>query len=119
MIHPDAMRNTQTHQENAREAERFDRTTAKPRNSSWPAQKAGTKVFSGSNRRRGEAQCRSGAKHFLSDGVVAKGDQWRRFRHRGRGATYGAYDSYGDCGFVRERIETPSGRVIIKTRRSC
>ena len=24
-----------------------------------------------------------------------------------------------DCRVVRERIETPSGRVIIKTRRSC
>ena len=31
------------------------------------------------------------------------------------------YTAYGsaDCRVVRERIETPSGRVIVKTRRIC
>ena len=38
------------------------------------------------------------------------GDDWR-YRHR-----FGARD---ECRVVRERIETPSGRVIIKTRREC
>jgi hypothetical protein len=38
-------------------------------------------------------------------------DDWR-YRHR--------YDrSYDQCRVVRERIETPSGRVIYKTRREC
>jgi hypothetical protein len=46
-----------------------------------------------------------------------RGEDWR-FRHRRQ--AFGAYDSYGGgCRVVRERIETPSGRVIIKTRRSC
>ena len=31
---------------------------------------------------------------------------------------YGAYGGAG-CRMVRERIETPSGRVIFKTRRIC
>ena len=31
---------------------------------------------------------------------------------------YGAY-AYGDCRTVRERIVTPRGRVIFKTRRVC
>jgi hypothetical protein len=43
-------------------------------------------------------------------------EDWR-LRHRRH--AFGAYDSYGGCRVVRERIETPSGRVIIKTRRSC
>jgi hypothetical protein len=34
-------------------------------------------------------------------------DQWR-----GRGA-------YADCRTIRERTVTPSGRVIMETRRSC
>ena len=38
-------------------------------------------------------------------------NDWR-YRHR-----YGA--SRDECRVVRERIETPSGRVIIKTRREC
>ena len=37
-------------------------------------------------------------------------DDWR-YRQR-----YGARD---ECRVTRERIETPSGRVIIKTRREC
>jgi len=38
-------------------------------------------------------------------------DDWR-YRHR--------YDrAYGSCRVIRERIETPSGRVIFKTRREC
>jgi len=36
----------------------------------------------------------------------------RGYRH------YGAY-AYGDCRTMRERIVTPSGRVIFKTRRIC
>jgi hypothetical protein len=44
-------------------------------------------------------------------------EDWR-WRHR-RGFGVRDYDSYGGCRVVRERIETPSGRVIIKTRRSC
>ena len=32
---------------------------------------------------------------------------------------YYAYRSGGDCRVVRERTETPSGRVIVKTRRIC
>jgi len=44
-------------------------------------------------------------------------DDWRWRHRRDFGAR--AYDSYGACRVVRERIETPSGRVIIKTRRSC
>jgi len=35
-----------------------------------------------------------------------------RYRHR-----YG--EARGECRVIRERIETPSGRVIIKTRREC
>ena len=35
-----------------------------------------------------------------------------RYRHR-----YGA--ARDECRVIRERIETPSGRVIIKTRREC
>ncbi len=50
-------------------------------------------------------------RHYRDD------DDWR-FRHR-RDFGVRAYDSYGECRVIRERIETPSGRVIIKTRRSC
>jgi len=39
------------------------------------------------------------------------------FDHRWRGP-YGAY-GYGDCRVIRERIETPSGRLIYRTRRVC
>ena len=43
---------------------------------------------------------------------VDRDHDWR-WRHRHfRGA-------YGECRTIRERIETPSGRVIIKTRREC
>jgi hypothetical protein len=41
-------------------------------------------------------------------------DDWR-WRHRRWGDGY-AYDA---CRVVRERVETPSGRVIIRTRREC
>jgi hypothetical protein len=41
-------------------------------------------------------------------------DDWRG-RHRRWGDGY-AYES---CRVVRERVETPSGRVIIRTRREC
>jgi hypothetical protein len=44
-------------------------------------------------------------------------DDWRWRHHRDFGVR--SYNSYGDCRVVRERIETPSGRVIVKTRRSC
>ena len=37
-----------------------------------------------------------------------------RYRQR-----YGYGEARGECRVVRERIETPSGRVIIKTRREC
>ncbi len=39
------------------------------------------------------------------------GDDWR-YRHR-----WGV--ARDECRVTRERIETPSGRVIIKTRREC
>ena len=43
---------------------------------------------------------------------VDRDHDWR-WRHRHfRGA-------YGECRVTRERIETPSGRVIIKTHREC
>lgn len=42
-------------------------------------------------------------------------DDWRG-RHRRWG---GAYAYGGDCRVVRERIETPSGRVIFRSRREC
>jgi len=43
-----------------------------------------------------------------------------RYGWRDRHVTDGYY-AYGsaDCRVVRERIETPSGRMIIKTRRIC
>jgi hypothetical protein len=42
-------------------------------------------------------------------------DDWR-WRHRRYG---GAYAYGGDCRVVRERVETPSGRVIFRSRREC
>ena len=40
------------------------------------------------------------------------------YRHRRH---YDGYYAYGaaDCRVIRERIETPSGRTIIKSRRIC
>jgi hypothetical protein len=38
--------------------------------------------------------------------------------HHWRGA-YGAYGYAGDCRTMRERIVTPSGRVIFRTHRVC
>jgi len=50
-------------------------------------------------------------------GVGPAFDDWG-WRHR-----RGAFNAYGlandDCRLVRERIMTPSGRVIIQTRRAC
>jgi hypothetical protein len=40
------------------------------------------------------------------------------YRYRGYGPDYYAYGA-ADCRVVRERIQTPSGRMIIKTRRIC
>jgi hypothetical protein len=40
------------------------------------------------------------------------------YRYRGYGPDYYAYGA-ADCRVVRERIRTPSGRMIIKTRRIC
>jgi len=37
------------------------------------------------------------------------------YYHRG----YGAYGYSGDCRVIRERIVTPSGRHIFRTRRIC
>jgi len=52
-----------------------------------------------------------GGRGGVSVGVDRDHD-WR-WRHRHfRGA-------YGECRVIRERIEPPSGRVIIKTRREC
>lgn len=51
-------------------------------------------------------------------GVGVGPDYWgggyRRW-HRG----YDAYNYAGDCRVMRERIVTPSGRVIFRTRRIC
>ncbi|MGA7488967.1 MAG: hypothetical protein WBW74_18755 [Xanthobacteraceae bacterium] len=41
-----------------------------------------------------------------------------RYGYRDHGPDYYAYGS-ADCRVVRERIETPSGRMIVKTRRVC
>jgi hypothetical protein len=40
------------------------------------------------------------------------------YRYRGYGPDYYAYGA-ADCRVVRERVVTPSGRMIIKTRRVC
>jgi hypothetical protein len=45
-------------------------------------------------------------------GVGPRYDSDWRYHHR-----YGA--SRDECRVIRERIETPSGRVIFKTRREC
>jgi hypothetical protein len=54
-----------------------------------------------------------GPHHYYRD----RDEDWR-WRHR-RDFGVRAYNSYGDCRVVRERIETPSGRVIFRTHRSC
>ncbi len=41
-----------------------------------------------------------------------------RYGYRDYGPDYYAYGR-ADCRVVRERIETPSGRMIVKTRRVC
>ena len=54
-----------------------------------------------------------GGRGGVAVGVDRDHDHDWRWRHRHfRGA-------YGECRVIRERIETPSGRVIIKTRREC
>jgi len=40
-------------------------------------------------------------------------------RHRHYGEDWRYRRAHGECRVVRERIETPSGKVIIKTRREC
>ena len=40
------------------------------------------------------------------------------YRHRW-GDSYAAYNYAGDCRVVRERVMTPSGRIIIRTQRIC
>jgi len=45
-------------------------------------------------------------------GVGPRYDSDWRYRHR-----YGA--ARGECRVTRERIETPSGRVIFKSKREC
>ena len=46
-----------------------------------------------------------------------------RYGYGGVGPRYGYGDEYyaygADCPLVKERIVTPSGRVIIRTHRSC
>ena len=46
-------------------------------------------------------------------GVGPRHDSDWRYRHHRFGV------ARDECRVVRERIETPSGRVIIKTRREC
>ena len=49
-------------------------------------------------------------------GVGPRYEGWRRDRYwRDRDA----YAYRRDCPVVRERVETPSGRVIIRTHREC
>jgi hypothetical protein len=43
---------------------------------------------------------------------------WGYRRHHWRDG-YGAYGYAGDCRVMRERIVTPSGREIFRTRRIC
>jgi hypothetical protein len=43
---------------------------------------------------------------------------WDRPYHRWHSG-YGAYAYGGDCRLVRERVMTPSGRMIIRTHRTC
>ena len=45
----------------------------------------------------------------LGAGVGPRFDRWHH---------YGAY-AYGDCRTIRERVVTPSGRMIFRTRRIC
>jgi hypothetical protein len=48
---------------------------------------------------------------------VGVGDPDYRWRHRHWRDRYDAYAT--DCRVIRERVETPSGRVIYRTRRIC
>jgi hypothetical protein len=50
-------------------------------------------------------------------GVGPAYDTWG-YRHRHWDRPYAAYN-YGDCRVVRERITTPSGRLITRTHRVC
>ena len=53
-------------------------------------------------------------------GVGPRYDGWHNGYYRDRYYTDG-YRAYGagDCRVIRERIVTPSGRVIFRTRRMC
>jgi hypothetical protein len=54
------------------------------------------------------------------DAVVVHRDHYDRGRHYGwyRGHHYG-WRSHADCRTVRVKTRTPSGDVIIRTRRTC
>jgi hypothetical protein len=44
----------------------------------------------------------------------------RHHRYYGGRAAYGAYyDDYASCRVVKTRVHTPSGAVVVKTRRVC
>jgi hypothetical protein len=51
-------------------------------------------------------------------GVGPAYDNWG-YGHRRYHEPYGAYNYAGDCRVVRERITTPSGRLITRTHRVC
>jgi len=53
-----------------------------------------------------------GGRTGVEIGVGPRYDSDWRYRHR-----YGA--ARDECRVIRERIETPSGRVIYKTKREC
>ena len=55
-------------------------------------------------------------------GVGPRHDGWRDHDSRdpeGRGRGWRTYGYAGECQVVRERIETPRGRVIFRTHREC
>lgn len=43
----------------------------------------------------------------------------QRWHYRGWRAGHDAYAYAGDCRVIRQRIETPSGRMIYRSRRVC
>jgi hypothetical protein len=47
------------------------------------------------------------------------GPNYDRYWHHGWRGGYRAYGYAGECRFVRERIVTPSGRMIIQRRQVC
>ena len=56
----------------------------------------------------------AGHEHCGENGPIGSSYDWR-YRHWHHG--YGAYAS--DCRVIRQRIDTPSGRVIYRSRRIC